>query len=77
MSSMDWQGSRVEMVKADGWAVVGWTGIVIESRNSSVVVRWDNGKRYAHRKKNLKMVSITSCNDPNTAFKFRMFQRKH
>ncbi len=76
MSSMHWQGSRVEMVEADGWAAVGWTGIVIESRDSSVVVRWDNGKRYAHRKKNLKMIPIiTSWSNPNEAFKYRRYKK--
>ena len=74
MSSMDFQGSRVEMVEADGWAVVGWTGIVVIEDRDSVVVRWDNGKRLSHMKNNLKIMPITSCDDPNTVFKFRRYK---
>lgn len=64
----NFQGSRVKMVKSDRWAAVGWTGIVMREDSESVIVRWDNGKRYSHMKYNLKMIPITAFDDPNTAF---------
>lgn len=65
------KGSRVEMVEDDGWALPGWTGIVVIEDSASVVVRWDNGKRLSHMKNNLRMIPMASFDDPNAAFKFR------
>ena len=57
--------NRVEMIKDDGWANVGWTGIVLCEDEDSAYVKWDRGKTYSHMKYNLKIISH---NNPNTAF---------
>ena len=75
---MDFFGSRVEMVENDGWAKPGWTGIVIDEDEYSVVVGWDNRKRLSHLKRNLRIILVTkgdgSNDDPNMAFKMHKYK---
>jgi len=63
------------MVKDDWWAEVGWTGIAVQSDKHSVLVRWDNGRRLNHMKKNLRIMSVTEGDNPNFVFKMRKYKK--
>jgi hypothetical protein len=56
---------RVVMLRYDGWANKGWTGIVKEVDGKSIYVKWDKTYRCLwHVNRNLKRID----GDPNTAF---------
>lgn len=61
---------RVRMTRSDGWAEEGWTGDAedVGKFGFSVVVRWDNGKKFAH---NQSDIEFTDSHNPNIAFKMR------
>jgi len=61
-------GEKVVMIVDDTWAKPGWTGTITDqSRDgTNVRVRWDNGKRYHHSRKD--MVTANSLDNPNVIF---------
>ena len=71
----DLQGSRVEMTINDGWADIGWTGVVVsEDDEDCATVRWDNGMRLRHMKIGLRIMSVTEGDNPNAIFKMRKYK---
>lgn len=60
------------MLRDDGWARVGWTGVVTATNGTNVKVQWDSGTYTYHYVDDLRVINSVHIKDqeidPNTAF---------
>jgi len=67
------EGSRVKMLRPDGWGKKGWTGTARDVGDGNVRVSWDNGRSYIHQ---IRDVIIIDENNPNSIFQIHKLKKK-